>query len=185
MTQSYGGAKVLTLLIKMLLKVGQVLNSKGWGIYGKLIRWRNKRKWGEEGWGHTSIIVEVQKNHVVIAEALYNGFKLVKYEKYWLKQKIKEKFYVVGESRIYLRDVYATAEKYEGRGYGWFDILFILFGSRKGKTGANKLICSEAIARILYDCTKKRVDLEKEFGIDYDLIEPMHLWKSKQMRWFK
>jgi len=59
----------------------------------------------------------------------------------------------------------------------------ILEKDYSNKWGAKNLICSEAVARILYDSSEKKIDFEKEFLIPYDLIEPMHLWRSKQIEW--
>lgn len=172
-------------------KVGQVLNSKGQGIYGKLIGFRNGLIYGKEhNWTHSAIITEVKENKVLVFEALSNGFVSNYYEKSWLSNKIKEGFYIIGETKIALKDVHKHANKYKGTGYGWLDIIHIIlywiFGS-KAKflfTHAQALICSEAVARILYDASEKKIDFEKEYEIPYDLIEPMHLWQSKQIKWF-
>ena len=44
----------------MKFKTGMILNCKGWGMFGKLIRWRNKKLYGEEGWAHSAIITNVE-----------------------------------------------------------------------------------------------------------------------------
>lgn len=90
-----------------------------------------------------------------------------------------------------MKDVKKNADKYLGKGYGFLDIFHILlywiFGT-KAKflfTHAQYLICSEAVARILYDASGKKINFEKEFEIPYDLIEPAHLAQSKQIIWQK
>lgn len=174
----------------MELKVGQVINSKGLSIYGILIGWRNRLIYGRgHNWTHSAIITKVKEDKILIHEALSRGFVAHWYDKIEIEKKIKKGFYVIGETKVKLKDVKKYAEKYRGIGYGFFDIahiiLYWIFG-REAKflfTGSQYLICSEAIARILYDASDKKVDFEKEFGIPYDLIEPMHLWQSKQILW--
>jgi hypothetical protein len=172
-------------------KVGQVLNSQGQGVYGKLIGWRNALRYGRKhNWTHSAIITEVAKDKVLVFEALSKGFVSNYYEKKWLENKITEGFYVIGETKRPLKEVHKYANKYRGTGYGYLDIFHILlywvFGSRSKilSTNARALICSEAVARILYDASDKEINFEKEFEIPYDLIEPMHLWHSTHNKWF-
>ena len=46
-------------------------------------------------------------------------------------------------------------------------------------TGANRLICSEAVARILYDSSKKKINFQKEYDKPYDLVTPQDIFVSK------
>jgi hypothetical protein len=174
----------------MEFKVGQVLNSRGRGIYGKMIAWRNGLIYDKgHNWTHSAIISEVKSDKVLVHEALTEGFICNYYEKWWLEGKIKEGVYIIGDVDFELKEVLKNARKYEGRGYGFLDIFHIvfywIFGSKAKflDTGAQHLICSEAVARILYDSSGKNIDFEKEFLIPYDLIEPMHLWRSKWVNW--
>ena len=52
-------------------------------------------------------------------------------------------------------------------------------------TGTKQIICSEAVARILYDSSNKKINFEKEFDKRYDLISPIDLYYSKQINWKK
>lgn len=175
------------------MRVGTILNSKGWGIFGKLVRWRNQLRWPDmENWAHTCIITKIDGDTVEIAEALGKGFTITNYEKWWVEAKIKEGFYVEGNTITPIKNIRETAQLYQGRPYGFFDIMaivgfWILGGYSKYVPrvfgGSKALICSEAIARILYDASNKQIDFEKEFNIPYDLIEPMHLWTSNQIKW--
>ena len=176
----------------MKFEVGQILNSKGRGIFGRLIRWRNSFIYGRRhNWAHSAIISGVEKERILVYEAISKGFVATYYEEAWLRRKIDEGFFIVGETEIPLKDVKNNADNYLGRGYGFLDIvhitIFWIFGT-KAKflfTGAQNLICSEAVARIIYDASEKEINFEKEFEIPYDLIEPMHLFLSKQIKWQK
>jgi len=176
----------------MELKVGQVLNSKGRSVYGLLIGWRNRLIYEREyNWTHSAIITEVREDKILIHEALSRGFVAHWYDKIEVEKKIKQGFYAIGEIEVDLKDVKKYAERYMGRKYGYLDISHILlywFFGREAKflfTGSQYLICSEAIARILYDSSGKKINFEEEFNIPYDLIEPMHLWQSEKIEWLK
>lgn len=169
----------------MEFKEGQILNCKGWGIFGFLVRLRNKFVWGETGWAHSAIITEVGEDYIFIAEALNKGFVITAYDKWWLENKLEEGFFVLGEVKKDINNIKENAKKYVGIPYGWLDIFTILFSgfSKYNNSGAKNLICSEAVCRILYDSSNKKINFEEEFGVRYDLIEPMHLWKSNQIEW--
>jgi hypothetical protein len=176
----------------MKLKVGQVLNVKSKTIYGKLIGWRNSRIYGKEyNWTHSAIVTEIKKGKVLIHEALSKGFVSKYHDKKEVEEKIKDGSFIVGNVNKKLKDVKKFADKYLGRGYGFLDILHILYYWIWGTeakflfTGAQNLICSEAVSRILYDSSGKRINFEKEFEIPFDLIEPMHLWQSRMIDWGK
>jgi hypothetical protein len=173
-----------------MVKVGQVLNVKRKTVYGKLIGWRNARIYGKEhNWTHSAIITEIQEGKILIHEALGKGFVSNYHNIKEVEEKIENGEYILGTVNKKLNKVKENADKYLGRGYGFLDILHILyywiFGTNAKFlfTGAQNLICSEAVSRILYDSSGKEVDFEKEFLIPFDLIEPMHLWQSEQIKW--
>lgn len=176
----------------MKFRKGQILNFAYEGnIFQKLIRWRNYFIYGNKGYSHSGIIIDVKNDFVEIAEALDQGFITDGYSKGWLNERIADKTIAIGESKIPLKNVKKHTEKYIGTPYGWFDIWNIIFAtffkinSRSFRffKGAKYLICSEAVARILYDASNKKINFEEEFGIPYDMIEPMHLFLSKQIKW--
>jgi hypothetical protein len=173
-----------------MIKVGQILNVKRKTIFGKLIGWRNGLIYGKEhNWTHSAIVTEVLKDKVLIHEALSNGFVSKYHEIKEVEEKIENGDYVLGIVKKKLNKVKENADKYLGRGYGFLDILHIIyywiFGTNAKFlfTGAQNLICSEAVSRILYDASGKEVNFEDEFQIPFDLIEPMHLWQSEQIEW--
>ena len=174
----------------MELKVGQVFNSRGRSVYGMLIRLKNRLIYGRKhNWAHSAIITDVKEDKILVHEALTNGFIASYHRKEWFKNKLEKGYFVIGEAKVKLKNVLEHAKKYEGKEYGFFDIVHIIiywiFGTEAKFlfTHTRYLICSEAVARILYDASGKKINFESEFGLQYDLIEPMHLWQSKQIRW--
>jgi hypothetical protein len=88
-----------------------------------------------------------------------------------------------------MNNVFENCEKYKNIGYGWLDIFGLvlsgLFGYKLlGITGKNKLICSEAVSRIIYDSTKS-VNFAKEYNIVYDGVTPQHIFMSKDVKIIK
>ena len=156
--------------------------------FSKALKFYNKKKYGQEGWTHAGIIVEVQKDQVLIYEAVSKGFINSYYNINFLNKVIADKKCIVGKTRIQLIDVKLFADQYLGRPYGILNMLGILLIFIAGKKalnidGSKNLICSEAVARILYDASNRQINFEKEFSIPYDFIEPMHLYKSNQIKW--
>jgi hypothetical protein len=174
----------------MKIEVGNVVNSRGSGVFGRLIGFRNGLIYGKEyNWTHSAIITEVSGEWIKVHEALGQGFIETCYTPNEFSKKIDKGIISIGTVKSGLKDVKKIAQKYAGRGYGVKDIfhviVFWIFGT-KAKflfTGAQNLICSEAVSRILYDASGKKINFEKEFGVPYDLIEPMHLWQSKNINW--
>lgn len=173
----------------MKLEVGDVVFFNWGSPYARLIRWRNKIRWGGKGWSHCGIIAETgyleeRKTFSLIYEAVSKGFVKSYYPDWWLEEKIAEGKAMIMRPKYKLRKVKENADKYLGRDYAWTDIFFIAYywilgkTALKSSTGAKEVICSEAIARILYDASRKKINFEKEWGIPYDFIEPMHLVNS-------
>ena len=171
----------------MKYKVGQIYFTNGEGIFPSLIRFYNRANFGERGWSHAGIVTKVTKDKVNIHEALAQGFVESTYTKDDLENKIREGICAFRDVDHRLTNVKKHADNYLGRGYGFTDIFGIatsfLFGWRFLKvTGASRLICSEAVSRILYDASNKRVNLEEEWDKPYDLICPQEIWLSEHMK---
>ena len=153
-------------------------------LFSKLIAWRN-RFYNKSPYSHAAIIIseEDELGMVKVAEALGKGFVISDYELWWLENQFK-----IGRIGLYrpnqpLKNIYENAKKYEGTGYGWLAIFYIGLSlidkdAPLISDGAKHLICSEAVARILYDSSKS-IDFEKEFGKPFDFITPDDLSKSK------
>ena len=169
--------------------IGTILNFKQFdNIYSKAIRIYNKIVYHEEGYTHTGIITDETEEDIEIAEAIGKGFTISWYNKKWLSDGINKSTIFLGKCNKPLKKLRDYAKKYEGIGYAWHDILSIItvliWRKRAiGFTGTKSLICSEAVARILYDASDKQINFEKEFNKSYDLITPTDLSKSKQIKW--
>tara|TARA_R100000501_G_C2568461_1_gene76274 strand:+ start:143 stop:703 length:561 start_codon:yes stop_codon:yes gene_type:complete len=168
------------------MKPGNIVLFNWENPLGTIIRWRNKIKYGESGWTHVGIITEDCGENVRIHEAVSKGFVSSQYPKYWLENKINKGVCLIGTPQQKLHNIKENADKYLGRDYSFTDLFNIMIYWISGKTlfkqTANHLICSEAVTRILYDASKKKIDFEKEYKIPYDLIEPMHIRNSQQVK---
>ena len=145
-------------------------------------------KYGESGFGHVGIITKVTKDSVQIHEAVSKGFVKSYYPKEFLNGMIAKGTIELKETKIKLKDIEKNADKYLGRPYAWYDIagviISFLTGCRFIKiTGTSKLICSEAVARILYDSSDKKINIAKELDKPYDLITPMDIYLSRSLKW--
>lgn len=170
-----------------MLKVGDLIffNWEG-GIFRKLIILYNNINYGFSKTTHVGIVTEVHDDHYMIAESLSKGFKEYPYDKWWLDPQIKEGQIIAKRPNKPLKNVKAETVNYLGREYAIQDlasiILFFIIGMQLPRaTGAKKLICSEAVARVLYDSSNKEIDFEKELNKPYDLITPMDLYISNQL----
>jgi hypothetical protein len=159
-------------------------------LFGKAIDYYNRKTFPNQKWlpTHVGIIsyVDEKKGIVTIHEAGPKGFLASDYPIEWLNQKVADEHCKFCETNEKLVNVYENCEKYKGIKYGWLDILGIamsfIFGYKViGITGKNAIICSEAVCRILYDCSKQ-VNFEQEYGIKFDAITPAHIYLSLQVR---
>lgn len=170
----------------MEYKVGDLFFWNGDGFYSNAIRIYNKRKFKQSDVTHIGIISKVEKDKVLIHEAVNKGFISSWYNIKWLNESDKVR---IGRVNQKMNNVFENCEKYKDIGYGWLDIFGLvlsgLFGYKLlGITGKNKLICSEAVSRIVYDSTKS-VNFAKEYNIVYDGVTPQHIFLSKFVKIIK
>lgn len=177
-----------TRFILMKYKTGQVvLFNNSNSIFTKLITFYNKTTYGFSKCTHTGIIAQVEKDRVLIFEPvdIQDGFESYWYEKNWLDEKKKEGKILFVKPNNYVKNIKQICEKYEGIKYGVLDIfsiaLFWATGLKLKTTGSKRLICSEAVVRVLYEASDKKIDFEKEFNKPYDLITPMDIFLSQQV----
>lgn len=173
-------------------KVGDVLNFNWNNWYGTAIKIHNYIRYGfhkDNKWTHSAIIAEINGDTAIVYEAIAKGFTRSVYSLETLDNWIKSGNMIRGVARKPLIDVKAYCKEYEGTPYGFLDIfsivLYTLFGklSFSINTGTKELICSEAVARILYDASDRKINFETEFKKRYDLICPIDLYKSTQIEW--
>jgi hypothetical protein len=170
----------------MNLKPGDIIFFNNEGKAGKWVKRFNKLKFGEEGWTHCGIITKVEDESIEVHEALSKGFTQNNYQ----KKEIIDRFWY-GDIHFKrptkrLTRVREHAQEYIGTKYGWIDIFAIIISLLIGKwsikvTGAKRLICSEAVARVLYDASKKKINFEEEYNKSYDLITPHEIFMSRQL----
>ncbi len=171
----------------MVYKVGDVFcfnNPNSW--FGKLTTKYNYLKYGFSATTHVGIISKINKNNIIIHESYSKGFVKNIYEKKFIHDREKNGTLFILRPKIKLFDVEKYCNKYLGRGYSWFDIIRIsitfIIGFHIFSFGCSKhLICSEAVSRILYDASYKKLNLSAEFNKPYDLITPMDIFISKQL----
>jgi hypothetical protein len=175
----------------MKFKIGNLYfwNSED-DLFGKLITYYNKKNYGQSNATHIGIITDVFADKVEIAEAGTNGIVFSYYENWWLEARIKEGKAKIGEVKSSLDNIHEIAKQYEGVEYAWLDIFMIALKFLGMKlhiaTGPNAMICSEFVARVLYDASGKKVDFEKEYpGYDFDQICPEQIFQSKFVRILK
>jgi len=171
----------------MEFKKGQIIFFRWPSFYSKLITLYNLKKYGEKGFTHVGIITNVKKNEIQIHEAISKGFVRSDYPIKFIENKIKEGIIKVKESKIKLIYVEDYSNQYLGRPYAWYDIFGIFISTLLGfkflkLTGTKKLICSEAVSRVLYDSSNKKLNLSKEYHKPYDYITPMDIFYSKQVK---
>jgi hypothetical protein len=164
---------------------------EGW--FRNLIRAFNYQKYGISGWTHAGIIVNSDKDKVLVYEALSTGFEDKNYlgeknhyDKAFIKKEVKSGHILVMRPKKKVYNVKEYSDRYLGSPYGWADIIgLVLFSCFKFRflklTGAKKLICSEAVVRCLYDASNKQIDFEKEFNKPFDYITPTDIYLSKQV----
>ncbi len=131
---------------------------------------------------HVGIIYDIENKGVVIAEALAIGFNLNYYntEDFLLKMATGKRLLKTGN--LNPKKVKDAIDRKIGRPYGFVDLFRILVYKLTGKTigedCSRKLICSEAVARVIYSANKRK-DLSKEYNKPFDFITPDDIFMSK------
>lgn len=133
---------------------------------------------------HVGIVSEVHQYHIVVAEALTSGFTKRNHGIKALSEK-PDKFTVL-RSKKKLTDINKHIDKYLGTTYGFIQLVAILLYRYTGynvyDNGTKELICSEAVARVLYDSSQQLLNFEEEFLKPYDYITPADIAVSKQLK---
>lgn len=173
------------------MKVGDIVQFKYGGLYMTAVQLHNILFHKKIGATHTAHIYKIEDDVVYLAEAMgTRPYSIYSYDKsYLLEQEEKGKLWFL-RSLKKVKDIEKNTDKYLGRKYDWLAIWGIFFKSVFKKksilTNAFKgdkfLICSEGTLRVLYDSSNKKIDLNKEFNLDTDLIAPMCLDESKYFR---
>lgn len=135
---------------------------------------------------HVGVITKREGGIIQVHEALNNGLVATQYniEEFNLMN-IKIKKLCVGMHPL---QVEKRANAYLGKPYGWIDIFLITlyrylkpFKLHKPIywfTNGNKLICSEFVARLVYDASYKEINFAQEYNTKYSLVTPAMIYNS-------
>lgn len=172
------------------IKTGDVIlfNYKS-SFFSKQIAKYNFREYGQSKCTHAGIVSRTLGDQIWIFEIVtYKTADHRLYSEKWLNQKVKEGSIIIKRpSRLV--GVFNICDKYIGKSYSILDILSIYLygwtGIKLSLTKKKRVICSELTARILYESSKKKINFEPEFKKPYDLITPMDLYLSKQLKKLK
>jgi hypothetical protein len=160
-------------------------------IFSKLITFYNYVKFGSSDATHVGIVAAEDKCNILVFESLAKGFTRSVYEKDWIEKQIKDGRVELKQTNKLIKNVKKTCEKYEGVKYGKINIIihainlfltsFLKF-KIKYSDGIVSMHCSEAVSRVLYDCSNKRINFEKEYGKPFDNVSPQEIYMSKFLK---
>lgn len=161
-------------------------------VFFSFDNWRAKliQEFTNSKWNHVGVIISRENGIVTIYEALDEGLTKSQYDEetidYWLRSgtiEIKTIKTLMSRKQITKR-----ANTYLGRPYAWFNIfLVVIFKYLKVLkldqlafyfTSSKHLICSEFVARLLYDISYKTINFAEEYNKTYDLITPADIYNS-------
>jgi hypothetical protein len=140
------------------------------------------KRFTKSKWSHVGIIYNVEDKHVVIAEALSNGFVLKKHNKKKLAKRIKNNSAGLREIPVPHCSPTLVIRNYLGTKYGKMQIgliaISILFGRQVQGDKDKTLICSEAVAQIIKKITANAIDIADSYGVPQDYVYPKHLMNT-------
>lgn len=152
-------------------------------FYSKAIRLATGSKWT-----HVGLVGEETDEGYVVYEAVNKGLVKSTYLKDTVNKLIKEGKVTIREVEVKVRaaEFKQICDSYEGRPYDWLSIFNIAWAILFGKvalnfSGPKAVICSEFVARVLYDASYGKIDFAKEYDKDFDLITPAEILLSKQL----
>lgn len=147
--------------------------------YGKLIRFHTKSKWT-----HVGIVAAENTEGFICFEALNKGLIKTHYSRTQMTELERQGLAVVKEVdlRVSEQKLWDTCAKYEGTPYDWISIINIALYSILGRralnfSGPRAVICSEYVARVLYELSGGQINFENIYGKKFDLITPAELFK--------
>ena len=154
-------------------------------IYSNLIQLKSGNKWS-----HIGLAFQQRNGNYLVYEAINKGLVKSTYSKEFIDTRVNiGEFIAIKELEVRTtkKEIIKVCESYLGSKYDWISIFNIGFYFLFGKyalnfKGARTLICSEFVARVLYEISNKKIDFEKEYNKDYDYIEPSDIWKSKYFK---
>lgn len=135
---------------------------------------------------HAGIVMEIKPNYIKIGEALSKGFTEVEYSLDDFTALFDNDKIIIKRAKCKIEQTDYYANQYIGKPYGYFDIIAIFFYEKFKiiihEDTVNSLICSEADARVLFDCSLNKLDLSKEFKKPFSYITPDDIFNSTQLK---
>lgn len=148
--------------------------------YSKIIEKVTKFHWTHVGIGYE----DKKKGVYVIYEAINKGFVKSEYSKKTIDKMNDNSMsncnYITLYGNITKEYFEQVANKYLGNNYDWLSIfniaLIYIFGLKSFSisSGSKQLICTEAVARILWDL--KIINLSKILRKEFDIITPKEIY---------
>ena len=132
-------------------------------------------------WSHVGIAFDNGTNYTVY-EALNKGLIKSSYTKDFIKECVVDGRVAIKIAGDYDKNTsIAICDKYIGTPYDWasiFNIYFYKFFKREALKGSGPkaVICSEFVARALYDISDKKINMEDMYTKKFDLVTPADLW---------
>ena len=168
----------------MKFKTGDVVNFN-WegGLFSKLIRYYNIFNYGESTATHSGIISKVTGSSVWIHEAIdgrKKEFGPYEYSIEWMMKSKEQGIITIRRPTVSVKKINEICMSYEDFQYDWISILLMPFTFFKATP--NSVFCSEAVARILYDVSDKKLNIAEELEKDYEKISPMDLQITSQLK---
>lgn len=167
----------------MKYQVGDIVNFN-WkdGFFSGIISIYNYFYYKQSTATHSGIISRIEGNNVFIHEAILSkggDFIEHEYSSEWLDNMVNEKIVTVRRALVPLKNVRKVCEDYEDIKYDVISIFLMPFKLAFNST--ELMFCSEACARILYDCSDKQIDISAELGKSYEKITPQDLQITEQL----
>jgi len=136
----------------------------------------------ESKFTHAGVIKSHTKSHLIIAEAVSNGFVLKKYKVSKIDKRIKKGTILRRRPVVKLKGINDIISKRLGIKYGYWQLLKIAWKIiTKYEIKADKektLICSEGVSLTWFDGSVQEIDLSDEFSVPHDYITPKHILES-------
>ena len=143
-------------------------------------------KFTKSKWSHSGLVYQHTKKYIWVAEAVANGYKVNRYSRKKLMKRWNKNTIQLRKSIKTLSSVKSHCDKYLDIKYGKLQLfkiaMFILFKKKYKVDDLKTLICSEGVARVLFDSSNKFINIANEFDCEYDYVTPYMISVSKLLR---
>lgn len=138
---------------------------------------------------HAGIVYEIADKHLLIAEAIGNGFSVTKYSKKKLIKRLKKSTIEIRRSRKTLVDVKKNIDALLTTPYAYVGLIKIalnkLFKFNFEGNGDETGVCSEMVSIVLRVSSGGVINVADEFNKIEDFVTPKDLHNSTLLRTIK